>query len=129
VPPSAPEQDQGLAVAAEVLYLTNLLLLPGLAFIALAVLYAARVGKAAPLAACHLRQALTASLWAGALLGAVTLTIALLGGFDNPATWVVLILYFVTCHATLVMLGVLGLSKAMAGRHFHYPVVGRRCVV
>jgi len=44
---------QGLAVTAEVLYITNLLLLPGLAFIALLVVYVRNIRSAPALAACH----------------------------------------------------------------------------
>ena len=33
---------------------------------------------------------------------------------------------FVTCHAALVLLGALGLSKAMAGQSYRYPLIGPR---
>ena len=116
---------QGLAVTAEVLYITNLLLLPGLAFIALLGVYFTSIKAAPELAACHLRQTLSASLWAGALLLAANIIIVVLGGYRSPYTWMVVIIYFTTCHATLVLLGVLGLARAMAGQCFRYPLVGR----
>ncbi|HCA27572.1 MAG TPA: hypothetical protein DEP05_08055 [Betaproteobacteria bacterium] len=125
--PECPDPPgQTLAVIAEVLYLMNLLLLPGFAFLILLGLYF-KEGGAPQLARCHLRQTVAASLWAVALLGAANGLILLLGGYAMPATWVVVILYFTVCHSTLVLLGVLGLAKAMAGRTFIYPVVGRRC--
>ena len=76
MPHSADEQEQpdplvpgqGLAVMAEALYITNLLLLPGLAFIALLVVYIRNIHIAPALTVCHLRQTLSASLWAGSLL-------------------------------------------------------------
>jgi uncharacterized Tic20 family protein len=37
----------------------------------------------------------------------------------------VVVLYFTTCHATLVLLGVLGLAKALAGQCYRFPLVGR----
>jgi hypothetical protein len=43
-----------------------------------------------------------------------------------PATWVVLILYFTCCHAALVLFGVLGLARAMAGQVFVYPLIGSK---
>ena len=116
---------QGLAVTAEVLYITNLLLLPGLAFIALLGVYFTTIKAAPALAVCHLRQTLSASLWAGALLLVANIIIVLLGGYRSPHTWMVVIIYFTTCHATLVLLGVLGLARAMAGQCFRYPLVGR----
>lgn len=116
-----------LAVAAEALYLTNLLLLPGLAFLALLWLYRKHSRTAPPLARCHLRQTLAASLWAGVLLIVANGLILALGGYAASGTWVVLVLYFVTCHAALVLLGVLGLAKAMAGQPYRYPLLGRPC--
>jgi hypothetical protein len=118
---------QALAVWAESLYLANMLLLPGPSFLALLYLYGKHARGQSGLAACHLRQTVAGSLWAAALLGAANALIILLGGYDAPSTWVVVILYFVCCHSALVMLGVVGLAKAMSGQPYRYPVVGRRC--
>lgn len=124
---AAAPPGQALAVAAEALYLVNLLLLPGLAFVALLVLYARNRRSAPPLARCHLRQTVAASVWAGLLLILVNALILALGGYSAPGTWVVLVLYFVSCHGALVLLGVLGLAKAMAGQPYRYPLLGRPC--
>jgi len=131
MPPSAPELDevstpgQTLATVAEVLYLANLLLLPGLAFLVLLGLFLAKRRSVPPLAAAHLGQTLSATLWAGALLILANALILALGGYSAPETWVVLIVCFTVCHATLVLLGVAGLAKAMAGQCWRYPLVGR----
>ncbi len=117
----------GVAVAAEVLYLTNLLLVPGLAFVVLIGLYFRERHSAPPLARCHLVQTVSASIWAGVMLVVVNLLIIVLGGYDSPHTWMIVIIYFTTVHATLVLLGTLGLARAMAGKHYHYPLVGRPC--
>ncbi len=130
MPASAADQraefppDTPLAIAAEVLYLVNLLLLPGLAFVVLLLLYRKHKDTAPALSRNHLRQTLAGSLWAGVLLIAVNGLILALGGYDAPSTWVILILYFTTCHASLVIVGVLGLSKAMAGQRYRYPLLG-----
>lgn len=122
-----PVAGQRLAVLAESLYLINLLLLPVVGFIALVWIYVHHIALAPPLAACHLRQTLSASLWAGVLLVITNLMIVGLGGYDRPYTWVVGILYFTMGHTVLVVLGIVGLAKAMAGQPFRYPLVGRRC--
>jgi uncharacterized Tic20 family protein len=130
MPPSETDASvpgQALATAAEALYLINLLLLPGLAFLLLLWLYRRHARTAPPLARCHLRQTVSASLWAGVLLVAANLVIIGLGGYAAPYTWVVVVLYFTTAHATLVLLGTLALAKAMAGRAYRYPLVGRSC--
>ena len=121
------QPGQPLAVTAEVLYLANLLLLPGLAFLVLLVVWNRHRHSAPALARCHLRQTLAASLWAGALLVIANAAIILLGGYHQPSTWVIAILYFTLFHSTFVLLGVLGLAKAMAGKAFVYPLIGRPC--
>lgn len=123
--PDAP--GRRIAIGAEVLYLSNLLLLPGLAFLGLLALWFARRHDAAQLARCHLRQTVSASLWAAAILLLVNVLIIALGGYRQPATWVIAIPYFTICHSTLVLFGIFGLARAMAGKNFIYPVVGRPC--
>ncbi len=133
MPPSDAEHTdtatpgQGIAVAAEALYLTNLLLVPGLAFVGLLWLWWRHHASAPPLARCHLAQTVAASLWAGVVLVGANVLIVLLGGYDSPNTWMIVIIYFTTVHATLVLLGTLGLARAMAGQNFRYPLVGRPC--
>ena len=120
----APPPGQGIAIAAESLYLINLLLLPGPGFLALLGLFFRYRRDAPPLAQIHLRQTLSASLWAGALLIVANLLIVALGGYDSGWTWVVAILYFTTAHTTLVFFGIFGLARAMAGQPCRYPLVG-----
>lgn len=120
------EDDAATAVQAEALYLINLLLMPGLAFVGLLWLARRHTGSANQLTRCHMKQTIVASLWAGALLTVVSLAIVFLGGLHTPATWVLLILYFTCCHAVLVLFGVLGLARAMAGQVFIYPLIGSR---
>jgi uncharacterized Tic20 family protein len=114
-----------LAVTAESLYLANLLLAPGLAFLALLVLYRKHHTSAPPLAAAHLSQTLSASLWAGLLLVVANLLILALGGYHAAHTWIVLILYFTLAHSSLVVCGAIGLARALAGQCWRYPLVGR----
>jgi len=126
MPASADGREAGLgvAVAAESLYLANLLVLPGLAFVALVLLWR-RQRAGAPLARAHLAQTMSASLWAGVLLVVANALIVLLGGYDGPATWVIVITYFTVCHSALVVFGAYGLAKAMAGQCWRFPLVGR----
>lgn len=121
---SEDDPHAAVAVQAEALYLLNLLLVPGLSFIGLLWLRRRHANSPSALVRCHLKQTVIASLWAGVLLMAVTLAIVLLGGLGVPATWVVLILYFTCCHAVLALLGIVGLSHAMAGKIYIYPLIG-----
>ena len=123
---SHPADGQGLAVAAESLYLANLLLAPGLAFAAIAWLWATRRADAPPLARCHLDQAFFVSLWGGVLLAVCSAAFVLLGGLHWKWTWVLVILYFTCVHSALVLFGILGLARAMAGQPYVYPLIGPR---
>lgn len=114
-----------LAIMAEALFLSNLLLLPGICFAWLTYLYFKHRNSAPILARNHLKQTFIASLVGGVLLVIANLAILLLGGYQSANTWVVLILYFTTVHSTLVLLGIVGLAKAMAGSEYRYPLIGR----
>lgn len=113
-----------IAVAAEALYLANLMIIPGIAFVALLVLWFRERQRAPELARNHLRQTVAASLWAGALLVVANAAIILAGGYTSPHTWIIVILYFTTCHSTLIFCGAIGLAKALAGKPFRFPLIG-----
>ena len=123
---NTPESHVSVAVQAETLYLFNLLLLPGLSFLLLLWLAAANRNSDSELTRCHLRQTIIGSIWAGFLLLIVAGFIVYLGGFTSPYTWMVLILYFLTCHAALILFGILGLARAMAKQTYVYPLIGSK---
>jgi hypothetical protein len=120
--------ERRLAISAEGLYLVNLLLLPAVGFGVLFWLYLKHYRDAAPLARCHLAQTVRATLWAAIRLRWVPTLILAAGGFDSPVAWTIALLHFITVHTSLVLLGVLGLAKALAGQRFHFPLVGVGCV-
>ncbi len=117
---------QSLAVLAQSLYLANLLLLPVVSFLALGWLFLRDVQEDPPLARAHITQAFAASLWGGILLVLVILLMLALGGYDEVNTWTVVILYFTTIHTTFVLIGIIGLAKAMSGKCWRVPLIGPR---
>ena len=66
-----------------------------------------------------------ASLWAGGLLVVASGFIIFLGGYDSPHTWLIVIFYFTTCYSALVLLGILALARALSGKIYRYPLIGR----
>ena len=116
---------QNLAIAAQSLYLANLLILPGIAFLGLLWLWKTNA-DAAPLARNHLRQTVFVSLWGALLLAVLSTAFIALGGLHSAWTWVAVILYFTCIHSTLVLFGMFGLARAMAGRSFRFPLIGPR---
>lgn len=107
------------------LYLLNLLLIPGLGFVLLILLYQKNKNSSGEFVLHHLRQNLVAMVASGVAIVGISIAILLLGGFNSPWTWMVFILYGVTIHATLVLLGVWSLVKASNGEDFQYPLFGR----
>jgi len=122
------QPGQTLAVSAELFFLLNLVFLPVVGFIVLSVLYLRYRNTAPALARCHLRQTFNASIWAGIMLVLVNGLIILLGGYDSPSVWILVILYLTSIHTVFIMLGTFGLTRAMNGKHYHYPVIGRQCL-
>jgi hypothetical protein len=110
-----------------VLFLLNLTLAPVIAFGFLVVLWRLfRHDTAPPLARCHVRQTFWVSMWGGALLLGLSSIFILLGGLTSVWTWMVVILYFTCVHSTLILLGVIGLSRANAGKLWRFPLIGPR---
>ncbi len=118
---------QGLAVTAEALYLVNLMVAPGLGFLAIAWFWLKRRQDAPPLARCHIDQTFFVSLWGGLLIVVVNTALFLWLGWDWEWTWVIVVIYFTCVHSTLILLGMLGLAKAMAGKPYVYPLIGPPC--
>ncbi len=131
MPPSADKfrtepraEGQGLAVTAESLYLANLLLAPGLAFAVLLWLWRKHKDTAPPLACQHLKQTTFVSLYGGILIVSLSAIFIALGGLHWEWTWVLVIMYFTCIHSTLVLFGMFGLAKALAGQPWRYPLIG-----
>ena len=122
----SPVPGQSLAIAAEMLYLVNLMLAPGLAFLVLAWLWLKRRHDAPPLARGHLDQTFYVSLWGGVLIVVANTALFMVFGWDWEWTWVIVVLYFTAVHSTLILLGMVGLAKAMVGKPYVYPLIGPR---
>ena len=101
------------------------MLAPGLAFALLLLLYWFSRRQADALAMNHLSQTVGVSLAGGALIVVVSALFFLLGGLDSGYTWVAVVLYFTFIHSSLILMGVMGLVKAMAGQHYVFPLIGR----
>ena len=78
--PSLPEGCD-LAIAAEAFYIVNMVLAPGLGFLMLAALYPYCRKKRPPVIAMnHLRQAISATVWAGIIVTIFLVLIWITGG-------------------------------------------------
>jgi uncharacterized membrane protein len=121
-------EGQGFAVLVESLYVINLLYVPVLSFIILVLLFLTRHGSLPPLANSHLEQTISAGFKTAVMLfvGGMTTMMVRLTGVEDVILWMVIIILFTVLHATMVLLGIVGLAKALAGKCWSYPVVGRK---
>jgi hypothetical protein len=126
-PPAPAPADTRLAIIVESLYLANLLLAPALAYGIILWIRFSRRAADLPLARCHLAQAVRAGLL-GVILPAVTIAfIVANGGFTSLATWVAAEVYIIFIHTPLILLGLVGLLRAMSGKPYVFPLIGARC--
>ncbi|ALE52490.1 hypothetical protein SP60_04220 [Candidatus Thioglobus autotrophicus] len=122
--PHSDNKSTALAIRFEVLYLLNLLLLPGIAFLILAWFYRQHKAHPSTLVRSHLQQTFFTSLIGGALIVLVIALLLVFGGFSSSYIWMWIILYFTLAHSTLVVFGALGLAKAMSSQSWRYPIIG-----
>jgi uncharacterized membrane protein len=117
---------QQLAILAESLYVANLLIIPFLGFIILGFVFLKKHGTAPPLAQSHLEQTIAASIGIAIMFIAFAGIIMLLRmwGLEAVGVWMIVVIVFTIIHATMVLFGVLGLARAMAGKCWRYPVFG-----
>lgn len=113
-----------LAVVAEGLFLANLMIIPGVAFLILLFLWLRHRKHPSVIVRNHLEQTLFASLWGGMVLVGVVGLIFALGGPGNPVSWILAILYFVCVHASLILFGIIGLNRAILAKTWRYPLIG-----
>lgn len=121
-----PPEGQGLAITTEALYVANLLMLPGIAFLAILWLYHSNKGSASEFALCHMRQTISATLWVIALIVVLNVVIIFSGGYGSPNMWLI-IMAFEFIHIPLILVGVIGALKALHGKPFKYPLIGVKC--
>lgn len=122
---SSATQESGitryLAVIAPVLYLLNLLLLPGLAFLILAFLFIKYKNIPDSVARVQVRQNFYASIASGIAIVGISIVIIAIGGFSSMYSWMIMLLYALSIHATLVLLGALALAKGINRKPYVYP--------
>ncbi len=107
-----------LAIIAQSLYLLNLLAVPGIALIVLLYLAWRHRHSEDRLGRCHLRQASIVTGWFCLIVVGGGLLLWLSVG-ASPAGLSMTLLYLIVMHTSFVLLGMIGLAKALSGKHFH----------
>ena len=117
---AAATDECKLAGRGYLAYLANLTLFPLIGFIWQWWLWRSAKHAHYSFALASISQAVFGSVFAGTLLTIATALIVFFGSLHSPWTWVILILYFTTCHACLILLGVVGYARSSAGKSFKF---------
>ncbi len=110
-----------LAILAPILYLLNLLLLPGLAFLILVLLYIKYRNIPETVTRIQIQQNFFASIVSGLAIVGISIVIILIGGLSSMYSWMVMLIYALSIHATLVLLGAFSLAKGINQQAYIYP--------
>lgn len=100
------------AIIYQSLYLANLLLLPGLSFLALVWLFIQNKHQLG-WQRIHLYRSMQLSIAAGLLIIILPLVVVYTAQ-EFQASIMVMLVYFVTIHAAFVLIGMLNIARAMA---------------
>lgn len=103
------------AVLAQLLYLANLLAIPGLALLLLWLLRYLLHDKLDSLSRYHFQLAISVGSGALLILGMPPLFLWLLG-YRSAESWTGMLLFLLVTHTSLVIFGIYALAQAMTGR-------------
>lgn len=119
-------KDANIAILAEGLFLTNLLLIPVIPFLVLYYLYRKYAQKPDSIAYNHLRQTLITSILAGVFIVILAGIFYFFSSTSAAVTWTIIITYLTCIHSLFVMLGIYGLAKAMAGQKVEFQSIFKK---
>lgn len=110
------------------LYLANLLVAPGIAYVLLIVLLFRFRESENKLFLYHLKASLILATIVGMILIGIPIGILLIGYFSDLA-WMLALTFLVTFHGFSVIFGVYILAKAMANQPFWFPFIKKSDLV
>ncbi|MBL1141451.1 MAG: hypothetical protein HND53_05395 [Proteobacteria bacterium] len=110
-----------LSILAPALYLLNLLLLPGLSFLILAILYIKFRQIEQTTARVQLQQNFYISIVSGLVIVGISIIIMIIGDLSSVYSWMVMIIYVLSIHAILALLGAFSLAKGINQQAYIYP--------
>lgn len=113
------------AAFAEAFFIANLLFV-GAFYIALWALYATRYAQTDAIGRSHIKQALIAASISTGIFAIINISIMLGAGYDSLPALLSLEIYFMLVVPIFLVVGILAFSKAIKGKDFCYPLIGRR---
>ncbi|NNJ73480.1 MAG: hypothetical protein HKP09_09890 [Enterobacterales bacterium] len=118
------ESSVRVSVVAHSLYLANLLF-TGVTLIILLVVYKHYYSKVPALMQAHLRQATAGAIITSLIFLILNSIIYTFVGYFSVSGLVVLEVYYMFIVPLCVIPGIIGLTKALKGQSYYYPLIGR----
>lgn len=115
---------KNLAVLSEGLYLLNLLL-QLIPLMVLAWLYVRHRNSEIALLGNHVRQTFFAALIASTIFLCAGVLVFTFGDNRTMSALIVFEIYYLVCVPLMLIPGLFGLLRAMAGQEYRYPLIGR----
>ncbi len=115
-----------IPVILQSLYLLNLLALPGIAMVPMIYLCRRHWHSPDRVTVCHIRQVLAATIWFLLVVAGGGLLFWLLGE-PSAHLWTMLLMYLIIFHTTFVMIGMVGLAKALTRKSYRIYLIGVPC--
>lgn len=119
------DKEDSIGAIAEALFMINLLL-TGLFYVALWILYFLKYKDASQVSKNHLKQALIASSISLLIFIAMFLYAALSSGFNSATTLIMGEIYLMLVIPLFLILGILGFTKAINHKNYAYPIIGKK---
>lgn len=116
--------DDHIGAIAEALFMINLLL-AGLFYIVLWILFFLKYKSASQVSKNHLKQTLIASSFTIVIFISMSLYAALSSGFNSATTLIMAEVYLMLVVPLFLFLGILGFTKAINNNDYAYPVIGK----
>lgn len=112
-----------IPVILQGLYLMNLLALPILSMIPILYLCKKHWQSEDLVIRCHTRQVIATSIWFAIVVIGGSLLFWLFGR-HGPGLWTMLLMYLIIFHTTFVMIGLVGLAKAITDQTYQPYLIG-----
>ncbi len=112
-----------IPVVLQGLYLINLLALPIIAAVPIIYLCKMHWHSDDLVTRCHTRQVIATTIWFAVVVIGGALLFWLVGN-HGPELWTMLLMYLIVFHTTFVMIGMVGLAKAITGKPYQPYLIG-----
>lgn len=118
------QQQDSIGAIADALFMINLLL-AGLFYIALWILYFLKYKDASQVSKNHLKQALIGASLSIVIFLAMSLFAVFSSGFNSATTLIMAEIYLMVIVPLFLFVGILAFTKAINDKDYAFPIIGK----